>query len=137
MAMQGNIRSSELVDDAIRRLEEVGFNDDDHGDLAAICEEVLHEYGKLGHATIRSDSDVLAMTVSSKIVTECARKLDRARVAMKEMMDGPDSLQDRIQEDKAKQRRKGRVRRFLEDVADAYSKTEIEFTPGMSAREFE
>ena len=51
--------------------------------------------------------------------------------------DGPDPLQDRIQEDKAKQRRKGRLRLFLEDVADAYSETDIEFTPGMSFREFE
>ena len=51
--------------------------------------------------------------------------------------DGPDPLQDRIQEDKAKQRGKGRILRFLEDVAEAYSHTEIEFTPGMSFREFE
>jgi hypothetical protein len=51
--------------------------------------------------------------------------------------DGPDPLPNRIQEDKEKQRGKGRIRRFLEDVAEAYSHTEIEFTPGMSFREFE
>ena len=51
--------------------------------------------------------------------------------------DGPDPWPDRIQEDKEKQRGKGRIRRFLEDVAEAYSHTDIEFTPGMSFREFE
>ena len=49
----------------------------------------------------------------------------------------PDPWPDRIQEDKEKQRGKGRIRRFLEDVAEAYSHTDIEFTPGMSFREFE
>jgi len=51
--------------------------------------------------------------------------------------DGPDPWPDRVQEDKARERGKGRIRRFLEDVAEAYSHTEIEFTPGMSFREFE
>jgi hypothetical protein len=54
-----------------------------------------------------------------------------------EILDGPDPLFDRIREEREKRERKGRIRRFLEDVADAYAQTEIEFTPGVSFREFE
>ena len=90
MAMHGNLSSSGLIDDAVRKLEEVGFNDDDYGDLAAICEDALHEYGKLGHATIGSNPDILAMTVSMKIVMECARKLDEARIMKLELRDKSD-----------------------------------------------
>ena len=54
-----------------------------------------------------------------------------------EILDGRDPLFDRIREEQEKQKRKGRIRRFLEDVAEAYAETEIEFTPGVSFREFE
>ena len=54
-----------------------------------------------------------------------------------EILDGPDPLFDRIREEQEKRKRKGRIRRFLEEAAEAYAQTEIEFTPGMSFREFE
>ena len=68
---------------------------------------------------------------------------DELELEMGELMDEPDEpdpLPGRIQEDVARMVSmwgKGRIRRFLEDVAEAYSHTDIEFTPGMSFREFE
>ena len=54
-----------------------------------------------------------------------------------EILDGRDPLFDRIREEEEKRKRKGRIRRFLEEAAEAYAQTEIEFTPGVSFREFE
>lgn len=82
MVLHGNIWNSSLIEDACRRLEEAGFNDGDHGDLAGRCEQVIRDYRKQRVLRLRRvDSDILAMAVSRKIVMEFARDFDAVRQA--------------------------------------------------------
>jgi len=90
MVLHGNLWSSDLVDDAIRKLEEAGFSDGDHGSLAGRCEQVIREYQKLGNTSIQSNADILAMTVSLEIVMEFARKFDAVREADVELREKAD-----------------------------------------------
>jgi len=72
---------SDLIDEACRQLEEAGFNDDEHGDLGAACDQVLYESGTLRagrRARLPNDPDKLATTVSMGLVRECVRRANEA-----------------------------------------------------------
>ena len=90
MVLHGNLWSSDVVDDAIRKLEEAGFSDGDHGNLAGRCEQVIRDFQKLGNTSIQSDPDILAMTASMEIVMEFARKFDAVREADVELREKAD-----------------------------------------------
>ena len=69
--------ASDLIDEVCCQLQNAGFNDDEHGDLAAITEEVLHT-GVKGNRSLFWNPNQVARVVAMELGRVCAERTNKA-----------------------------------------------------------